>query len=168
MNDQSAVAKHPQVLGPHSGETMQDAQGRADRFILDAAESGGRLAVVEHTIPPHVLAAPLHIHSREDEFSVVLDGRLGLMLGDEEVFAEPGDLVRKPRGQWHTFWNAGDTPLRILEIISPGGLEELFRTLDAPDSDYDPETLPALAAEYGCEVDFEATMPIVQRHGLIF
>lgn len=168
MNEQPATTRHPQVLGPQGGKTMQDVEGRADRFVIDSKDSGGRFALVEHTVPPHVLAAPLHVHSREDEYSFVLEGRLGLMLGDDEVFAETGDLVRKPRGQWHTFWNAGDTPLRILEIISPGGLEELFRTLDAPDSNYDPETLPSLAAEYGCEVDFERTMPIVQRHGLVF
>lgn len=77
-------------------------------------------------------------------------------------------LVFKPRGQWHAFWNAGDTPVRLLEIISPGGLEKLFRKLGEPGGDYDPETLPALAASYGCDVDFERTMPIIERHGLLF
>ena len=76
--------------------------------------------------------------------------------------------VFKPRGQWHTFWNAGDTPVRLLEIISPGGLEKLFRNLGEPGGDYDPETLPALAAIYGCDVDFERTMPIIERHRLLF
>ena len=95
-------------------------------------------------------------------------GRLGAVLGGEEVFAEAGTLVFKPRGQWHTFWNAGDTPVRLLEIISPGGLEKLFRKLGEPGGDYDPETLPALAASYGCDVDFERTMPIIERHGLLF
>lgn len=155
-------------MGPQGGEIMRDAEGRADRFMIGSKESGGGFSLVEHTVPPRAMAAPLHIHSREDEYSFVLDGRLGLLLGDDEVFAEAGDLVRKPRGQWHTFWNAGDTPLRVLEIISPGGLEELFRILDAPGGEYDPETLPALAAEYGCQVDFERTMPIVERHGLTF
>ena len=35
----------------------------------------------------------------------------------------------KPRGQWHTFWNAGDDPCRILEIISPAGFERFFEEL---------------------------------------
>jgi uncharacterized RmlC-like cupin family protein len=123
---------------------------------------------VENTIAPHVLAAPLHFHTREDEYNFVLEGRMGALLGDDEVFAEAGTLVFMPRGQWHTFWNAGDQPLRVLLLISPGGLEELFRKLGEPGGDYDPETLPALAASYGCEVDFERTMPIVERHGLVF
>ncbi|MDQ4128209.1 MAG: cupin domain-containing protein [Actinomycetota bacterium] len=46
---------------------------------------------------------------------------MGARLGDEVVYAATGDLVFKPRGQWHTFWNAGDRPCRVLEIISPGG-----------------------------------------------
>ena len=139
-----------------------------DRYILDAAESNGLIAVVEHTLGPRVLAAPLHRHSREDEYSLVLEGRLGVFQDGEEVFAGPGELVLKPRGHWHTFWNADSEPLRVLELITPGGLEDLFRRLAEPGGDYDPESLPALAAEYGCEVDFAATMPLVQRHQLLF
>jgi mannose-6-phosphate isomerase-like protein (cupin superfamily) len=139
-----------------------------DRYLLDATESNDLIAVVEHQLGPRVLAAPVHRHSREDEYSLVLEGRLGVFQDDQEVFAGPGELVLKPRGHWHTFWNAGSEPLRVLELITPGGLEELFRRLAEPSGEYDPETLPALAAQYGCDVDFEATMPLVQRHQLLF
>ena len=64
------------------------------------------------------LAAPLHRHTREDEYSYVLEGRMGALLGDDVVDAGPGDLVFKPRDQWHTrdasqsrclsCWNASD------------------------------------------------------------
>ena len=77
-------------------------------------------------MPPHALAAPLHRHAHEDEYSFVLEGRMGALLGDEVVLGEVGDLVFKPRNQWHTFWNAGDEPCRILEIISPAGFEQFF------------------------------------------
>ena len=107
------------VLGPGDGEIMGAPDGVRDRFMIGAADSGGGFALVEHLMAPRALAAPLHRHSREDEYSYVLEGRLGALLGDEEVFGEVGDLVFKPRGQWHTFWNAGDAPARILEMISP-------------------------------------------------
>jgi hypothetical protein len=68
----------------------------------------------------------------------VLEGRLGALLGDQEVVAGPGDLVFKPRGQWHTFWNPGEEPTRILELITPAGLEDLFRELGALGDDFDP------------------------------
>jgi hypothetical protein len=82
--------------------------------------------------------------------------------------AGPGTWVFKPRHQWHTFWNAGDEPLRILEVISPGGLEELFRALDLLPELPDPDTLARMAEPYEVDLDMEGTMPIVERHGLAF
>jgi quercetin dioxygenase-like cupin family protein len=168
MDTNQAVGTGARVLGPGDGEVAGAPESRTDRFMIDSADTAGRLAVVEHTLPPHVLAGPLHYHSREDEYSYVLQGRLGALLGDQEVVAEAGDLVFKPRGQWHTFWNPGDTTTRILELITPAGLEELFRELGAMGGEMDPATLPALAARYGGQVDFEATAAILQRYGLRF
>jgi quercetin dioxygenase-like cupin family protein len=155
------------TIGPGEGEIAGPA-GRTDRFMIDGADTGGRLSVVEHTLAPHVLAGPLHRHTREDEYSYVLEGRLAALLGEEEIVAEAGTLVFKPRDQWHTFWNPGDEPTRILELICPAGLEDLFRELGTMGDDYDPETLPALAASYGCELDFEGTELIMQQHHLTF
>ena len=101
------------------------------RFLIDGAEASDRFAFLEHPMSPRALAAPLHRHSREDEYSFVLEGRMGALLGDDVVEAGPGELVFKPRNQWHTFWNAGDEPCRILEIISPAGFEQYFRELAA-------------------------------------
>ena len=84
---------------------------------------------------------------------------MGALLGDDVVYAEVGDLVHKPRDQWHTFWNAGDEPCRILEIIAPGGFENFFDELvDATAANGggrpDPVWLDALGARYGIEFDF--------------
>lgn len=107
-------------------------------------------------------------HSREDVYTLVLAGTLGVIEEGIEVTATPGDLVTKPRGRWHTFWNAGDDELRVLEIIVPGGIEALFRRLTEPGGEYSPDSLPTLTAEYGAEVDFEATALLVARHNLVF
>jgi quercetin dioxygenase-like cupin family protein len=139
-----------------------------DRYLIDSSGTGGAVSVVEHVLPPKALAAPVHRHSREDEYSIVLTGLLGVMEEDEELVAEAGDVVFKPRGRWHTFWNAGDDELRLLEVITPGGIENLFRMLADPKSDYDPEKLPAMAGSYGCDVDFDRTMQLVERHNLLF
>jgi len=149
-------------------EATGDPAVAVDRYLIESRDSGGMVALVEYVLAPRVLAAPMHRHSREDEYSVVLAGQLGVFQDGEEVVAGPGDVVFKPRGRWHTFWNAGDDQLRVLEVIAPGGLEELFRKLAEPGGEYDPETLPALAAEYDNDVDFEATMPLVEQHNLVF
>ncbi|HVM12727.1 MAG TPA: cupin domain-containing protein [Egibacteraceae bacterium] len=158
----------PRLLAAGTGEINgPDDRGSHDRYMIDGADSGGHFALVEHLLGPRALAAPLHRHTREDEYSYVLEGRVGAVLGGDEAFAEVGDLIFKPRDQWHTFWNAGDAPARILEIISPAGLEDLFRQLGSGGLP-DPETLAAMAAEYGADIDFAATIPIVERHGLAF
>src|SRR3954447_25471983 len=121
------------------------------RFLIDGHEAGERFSLVEHPMSARALAAPLHLHTREDEYSFVLEGRMGALLGDEVVEAGPGDLVFKPRNQWHTFWNADDEPCRILEIISPAGFEHFFRELDALGEalQADPEALAELNERYG-------------------
>ncbi len=73
------------------------------RFILDGGPSEG---LVEHPIVARGMAAPVHMHTPEDEYSFILEGRWGFWQGGNVAFAEPGDLVYKPRDVWHTFWNA--------------------------------------------------------------
>ena len=157
----------PRVVRAGDGDVTGEP-GLRDRYLLESATSGGAVALVEHTLGPKMLAAPIHRHGREDEYTFVLEGTLGVIEEGVEITAQPGDLVLKPRGRWHTFWNAGEGDLRVLEIIVPGGLESMFRRLAEPGGEYSPDTLPALAAEYEAEVDFEATMPLVERHGLVF
>src|SRR4051812_24438495 len=116
------------VLGPTEGKAgFLGSIGV--RFMIDGATTDGGFSLVEHPMSGHALAAPLHRHLREDEYSYVLEGRMGALLGDEVIEASEGDLVFKPRGQWHTFWNAGDAPGRILEIIAPAGFERFFAEL---------------------------------------
>jgi quercetin dioxygenase-like cupin family protein len=131
----------------------------------------GRVAAVEHTLPPKHLAAPLHRHSREDELSFVLSGTLGARLGDDVVIATPGSYVLKPRGQWHTFWNPGETELRIMELLIPGGLDAYFQWLSTLLHSGQPPNQAAietLAAEYGLDFDFESVPVLCEQFGLTF
>ena len=127
---------------------------------------GEGFALVEHTLPPRALGSPLHRHANEDEFSYVLEGRLGAQLGDEVVEAGPGELVRKPRGQEHAFWNAGDEPLRFLELISPGRFAEYFRDLAPVLAAGDHARVQEIAARYELEIDFATIPTLAERHGL--
>src|SRR5437660_10044689 len=125
------------------------------RFMIDGAESGGGFSLVEHPMSPRALAAPLHRHSREDEYSFVLEGEVGALLGDDVRIGKPGDLIFTPRNQWHTFWNAGDRPARLLETVSPAGFEQFFRELVdlGGVTGADPQTLGALCGRYGLEMN---------------
>jgi mannose-6-phosphate isomerase-like protein (cupin superfamily) len=157
----------PKIVSPQQGdEGFLGSIGV--RWLIDGLEADGRFSLVEHPMSPRALAAPLHLHTREDEYSFVLEGRMGALLGDDVVEAGPGDLVHKPRNQWHTFWNAGDEPCRILEIISPAGFEVFFRELSALGGPVvaSPEDLAALNERYGLVMQPESVPELVQRFGL--
>jgi mannose-6-phosphate isomerase-like protein (cupin superfamily) len=168
VTTQSDDRTAPQTLGPHEGEIMKLLGGLTNRWMIDGNDSGGHFALCEHRMTPRTLAAPLHLHTAEDEYTYVLEGRIGARLGGEEIVAEAGDLIFKPRGEWHTFWNAGDGPLRVLEIIAPAGFEKFLRELGELAADANPAAIAELFGRYGGKVDFEATMPIIERHGLAF
>ena len=138
------------------------------RFMIDGRETDEGFSLVEHPMSPRALAAPLHLHTREDEYSYVLEGRMGALLGDDVVEAGPGDLVHKPRNQWHTFWNAGDEPCRILELIAPAGFERFFQELSDLGGaiEADPEELAQLNEQYGLLMRPETVPDLLQRFGL--
>jgi hypothetical protein len=110
----------------------------------------------------------LHTHRNEDEYSYVLEGRIGVQLGDEVLEAGPGELVFKPRGVPHAFWNAGDEPARLLELISPAGFENYFRELApllaAPEPDE--AAIGEVLAHYEFDLDMGSIPALAERHGL--
>ena len=156
------------VLTAGEGRLVPSLGHVANRFMIDGADADGRVAVLQHHFEPKALAGPMHRHHDEDEYTFVLSGRIGAILGGEEVYGEPGDLIFKPREQWHTFWNAADEPAIVLEIISPAGLEDLFKSFEDLTGPPAPEAMADMAGKYHCDLDFEATFPVIQRHGLKF
>ncbi len=155
-------------IGPDDGQRA-DFPRLGTRYILRGEDTGGQFALVEHEIPPHALAAPTHVHEREDEYSFVVSGRVGVQIGDEVAEASPGELVAKPRGIPHAFWNPGDEPARLLELISPAGFERYFEELAphlAGDGPPDVEALGEIQARYGLSMDMDSRESLMKEHGL--
>src|SRR5436190_16655172 len=91
----------PTIIGPTDGESVT-LQTIGVRFMIPGADTDGRLSLVEHPMPPRALAAPLHRHNREDEYSFILEGRMGALLGDDVVEARPGRPgLQAPRPMAH-------------------------------------------------------------------
>jgi quercetin dioxygenase-like cupin family protein len=155
------------VLGPEEGELVH-LLALGVRFMIDGETTGGAFSLVEHPLPPRALGAPLHTHRNEDEYSYVLEGRVGVQLGDDVLEAGPGELVFKPRGVPHAFWNAGDEPARLLELVSPAGFERYFRELApllaAPERDE--AAIADVVARYELDIDFDTIPALAERHGL--
>lgn len=145
-------------------------EGPFSAVLLAGADSTeGAAAFVLHGLAPRTLGSPVHTHAREDEWSFVLEGEVGVQVGDRVELAGPGALVLKPRGVPHAFWNAGDAPARLLEVITPGGFERYFAELGevlAVPGPPDLEAVAAVAAEYGLDVDPASVPRLAQAHGL--
>jgi mannose-6-phosphate isomerase-like protein (cupin superfamily) len=155
------------VVGPKDGKTgFLGSIGV--RFMIDGEQTADGFSLVEHPMSARALAAPLHRHTREDEYSYVLQGRMGALLGEEVLEAGPGELVFKPRNQWHTFWNAGDEPCRILEIIAPAGFERFFAELSALGGalEAQPDDLRELSERYALEMDPTSIPGLLERFEL--
>jgi quercetin dioxygenase-like cupin family protein len=146
-----------------------DFPGLGTTYLVRSEDTDGRFALVEHDIPPRKLAAPMHRHEHEDEYSYVLEGQVGVQIGDDVRVAGPGEFVPKPRGIWHAFWNAGDETARLLELISPGGFERYFAELEphiSREGGPDLEQMGVVRARYALEMDVESIARLMEEHNL--
>ena len=137
-------------------------------FKLWGPDTGGSVSIVEHPFPVGALVPP-HLHTREDEYSIVTEGEIGFRSGDREVVLGPGGYITKPRGELHAMWNAGKTPARMIEVISPAGFENFFRELTdlTADGRPAPDQVGALADAYGLEFGTAPWLPdLVARYDL--
>ena len=158
----------PKIVGPRDGKAG-NLGSIGVRFLIDTEEThDGNFSLVEHPLPPRRLAAPLHLHTREDEYSFVLEGVVGVQIGDAVYEARPGDMICKPRDVPHAFWNPADEPARLLEIISPGGFADFFRGVGelAAAGPPDPAEGIALADRFHLSIDASSVPGLVERHGL--
>ena len=143
--------KQSLLVEPGAGELIS-LGGLGVQFKIGGEQTGGLLAIVEHPIEPGRLVPP-HVHRNEDEYSYVLEGRVGVRIGDQIFEAGPGSYVVKPRNIPHTFWNVGPEPARLLEIITPSDFENFFHELGALAATSAPDEFPKRRAELGARYD---------------
>jgi mannose-6-phosphate isomerase-like protein (cupin superfamily) len=163
--NQTTIEKHAVIpAGQGSPFSFGPITGH---FKIAGAATERRFVVAQMpAIPPHSLAAPLHRHHNEDEYTYVLDGTLGVMAGDDVVTAGPGTWIVKPRGEWHTFWNPGDASCGIIEIVSPSGFERYFDEVAAVGGNLD--RLVKINTKYSIDMRFESVPELCKRFGLTF
>jgi quercetin dioxygenase-like cupin family protein len=162
------LVKERVVIAPDEGDVILSG-GVGFVGKLYGEENGGAFAIGEHPLEPGILAAPPHTHSNEDEISYVLEGEIGVMIGEEVYRATAGSYVLKPRGIVHAFWNPGPEPARIIEIFSPAGFEKYFEGLAEILSAGGPPDVPRLeelADRYGLTFHWERMEEIMRQHDL--
>lgn len=155
------------VVGPTEGRSLLGGFAVPKLFGEDTE---GAFSVVEHKLQPGALGAPMHTHRDVNELSYVVEGEIGVLIGEQEVHGGPGSLVLKPKGIPHTFWNAGSSPARLLEVIWPAGFERYFEELDtlfsASGGQLDPAQIVQLADRYGMDMDFDSVPELMRKYGV--
>ena len=166
MNDRSAL--QPAVVRPDEARRIE-LYDVLFRYAIGADQTDGRISMIEVTIPPKTLVKP-HLHTREDEMTLVLDGAVGARLGDETVEEIPaGSWLSKPRDVPHAMWNVGSVPARILEVVMPGGLEHYFEQVAPILREQGPDWTKryyALADEFGLTILDDWSNELKERYGI--
>jgi quercetin dioxygenase-like cupin family protein len=164
----SALGLPLTIVQPGEGR-VGDLGSIGVQFKLWGHDTGGAVAVVEHPFPVGALVPP-HLHTLEDEFTIVTEGEIGFRCGGQEVVLGAGGYITKPRGELHTMWNAGKVPARMIEIISPAGFENFFReVVDIGEGagPPDPEVVGALLERYGLQFGRPDWLPgLIARYDL--
>jgi mannose-6-phosphate isomerase-like protein (cupin superfamily) len=129
------------------------ARGNVMAFKAVAAQTGGDFSLMERTLPPHGRRPPAHRHVNCSEAFFVLDGLVGFEVAGGALTGGPGDFLLVPRGEAHTFGNAGEEPARLLVLHAPAMdayFEELHQ-LWSGEQPPDPAAERELMARYGME-----------------
>jgi mannose-6-phosphate isomerase-like protein (cupin superfamily) len=127
---------------------LQVTPGERLRIRVSSAQTMGAYSVMEVIADPHN-GVPHHIHTKEEEHFIVLDGIIDIAVGNRRWYAPAGSCVGVGRGEAHAWFNPSDTPLRMLVVFTPGHIEGLFRAAAGVD---DADQIAAIAARYGTQL----------------
>jgi quercetin dioxygenase-like cupin family protein len=153
-NDRATITKPGE--GPRVGVV-----GDIYRFLATGKETDGKYATIEAIVPPGG-GPPPHIHSREEESFLVLEGEMTFQLGDDRFVVGAGTFLNMPVGSLHCFKNESQSTARMLISVAPAGLEQMFLEVGQPLADgvsiaplptpVDIEKLLAAAPRYGVTI----------------
>lgn len=157
MTDESM--HHPATIrNPNEGRRI-GVVGDLYRFLATGDDTDGNYATFEAIVPPGS-GPPPHIHSREEESFLVLEGEMTFQLGDQRIIASEGTFLNMPVGSLHCFKNESDKTARLLISIAPAGLEKMFFEVGQPLAD-DEET-----ASPPSQADIEKLLEAAPRYGI--
>jgi quercetin dioxygenase-like cupin family protein len=139
---------------PDQQQRLEWLDGGIFSVLLDAAATDGQLTVGRFTVHKGE-APPYHLHTREDEVFLLIQGTALVWSDDQETELSEGGIVFLPKNVPHGYRITSDTA-DLLMICTPAGIEGMFRqagrdlTTPRPDDfQIAPERLAEAADQYG-------------------
>lgn len=120
---------------------------------ITADQTGGSLGCFEAEVPAGE-GPPFHVHEKEEEFFRVLEGRFAFWCNGARVDLTAGGVICVPRGSVHRFQNVGQTPGRLMVVMTPGGFEGFFPAA-AREPDADLDRIGQIAAQFNLRFVFD-------------
>ena len=148
------------ITEPNAGKHIAIA-GDINSILASKDDTGGTYSIVEIRVFPNGGPMP-HIQTREHEGFYVLEGEISFIVEGKEIIAKPGTFVNVPPHVIHSFKNKTDILAKMLVILVPGGLENLFYQVGDEVADPTLQPLPmsedkmkkfaSLLSDYGIEI----------------
>jgi mannose-6-phosphate isomerase-like protein (cupin superfamily) len=118
------------------GEWLQARPGEYFLIRIPSLATNGSYSVTEIVSNPGD-STPVHIHEKEDEHMLVVEGTVRVLYGDKTFDAEAGTMVSLKRGVPHARGNPTKAPIRLAMTATPGGCEEALRLIATSDDQLD-------------------------------
>jgi quercetin dioxygenase-like cupin family protein len=120
--------KAKQIVGELNSEWLQARPGERFLIRIPASATGGLYSVTEIVASPGD-STPLHVHQKEDEHVLVVEGTARVVYGTKTFDAKAGTVLSLARQVPHAWGNPTDTPIRLMITATPGGCEEALRLI---------------------------------------
>ena len=150
---------HPATIRRPGEGSRIGIVGDTYRFLATGNETDGKYATVDALVPPGG-GPPPHIHTREEESFLVLEGEITFLLGEERILAGAGTFLNMPVGSLHCFKNESSTVARMLTSVAPAGLEQMFLEVGHPLADDVVMASPPTAEE------IQKLLEVAPRYGI--
>ncbi|EDM36216.1 Cupin 2, conserved barrel [Pedobacter sp. BAL39] len=119
------------TLSAHEGTHLAVAGGNY-RVLISGAETGGAFATIEMHVPSGGGPGP-HAHPDFQESFYVLEGEVEVQSEEGIYTAGKGSYISIPKGGIvHGFKNKSDHLAKLLCVVVPSGLEEMFLEIGVP------------------------------------
>lgn len=148
---------HFKFVAPNQAQSYT-AIGMIHSLLVTGKENANAYSMTEITVSP-ACGVPMHRHPGLEAF-YVLEGTFSFQVGDQHATGEPGAFVTIPPMIFHMWQNRGTDLGRVLCLVVPGGMEQMFIEAGYPVTD---RTAPPLAP---APQDLQRAVEVAHKYGV--